>query len=187
MQTAHYFIAIPIQPELQNQFSKWQEALKQRTPFRRWYNKKDLHITLKFLGAVEEENVQSLHNQLSQINTMPTFNLEVGTLGYFGNSKQPRVVWAGVKMKKELETLQQNVEQCASKVGYPKETRNYRPHITLAKKWNGKMEDTYNETLMELKDSYTDTFQMEVNHFVLYKIHPSRDVKYEAVFSYPLN
>lgn len=186
MQTAHYFIAIPIQKDLQNEFSIWQEAFKQRIPFRRWYNKKDLHITLKFLGALEEETVKNLHNELSKINSIPKFNLEVGTLGYFGNSKRPRVLWAGVKMKKELETLQQIVEQCTTKVGFPKETRKYRPHITLAKKWNGRAEDTYNESLVELKDNYTDTYQMEVNDFVLYKIHPSREVKYEAVFSYPL-
>ncbi|KPH71581.1 MULTISPECIES: RNA 2',3'-cyclic phosphodiesterase [Bacillaceae] len=185
-QSPHYFIAIQLSKELQNTFALWQNKLQGVLPYKQWYNKKDLHITLKFLGAVNDEKLEELTTHLKRVEELPAFSLEVGTLGTFGNPKSPRVLWAGVERVEPLIKVQQIVEQGAFEVGFPKENRNYSPHITLAKKWNGKIGFSYGDVLEKLKKEFTSKATMHVSEITLFQIHPNRKQKYEPIKKYKL-
>ncbi|WP_010096202.1 RNA 2',3'-cyclic phosphodiesterase [Ornithinibacillus scapharcae] len=183
-QTPHYFIAIPIKEALRVQFANWQSQLKAGLSYKVWPHEQDLHITLKFLGAVEEEKLEKLLNSLRLIN-QTGFSLNVGGLGTFGKQDSPRVLWAGVNRIESLDELFLKVEKAALSAGFPKENRPYRPHITLAKKWNGTPEQT--EILKVMKDKFQSMkYSMDIEEYVLYQIFPTKTPKYERVETFRL-
>lgn len=181
---SHYFIAIPLDHALKDYFSIWQDSLKEQLPYKQWPYKEDLHITLKFLGPVEPNKLNDLINKLKGIEQLKEFELTVGTIGTFGNPLKPRVLWAGVEKTDELVVLHNQVEECAERVGFAKENREYRPHITLAKKW---AEGRNDSSLAGIKNKYNDQRKLYVNEVVIYQIFPSRSPKYEIIQTYHLS
>ncbi|ALX48424.1 RNA 2',3'-cyclic phosphodiesterase [Lentibacillus amyloliquefaciens] len=181
MNSSHYFIAIPLPASLREKLAGWQRELKPELPFKQWVHPEDLHITLKFLGAVDDQQLNRLINSMQQIENFNVFTLPTGTLGTFGNPKSPRVLWAGAERHPELLRLQQNIEGIAVQTGFKHEKRAYSPHITLAKKWTGKPIDVPN-----LKNRFTERQSITVNQIVLYRIQPDKNPKYtvETVFDF---
>ncbi|MFD1851159.1 RNA 2',3'-cyclic phosphodiesterase [Oceanobacillus bengalensis] len=182
----HYFIAILLPEELQEYFSIWQSVLREKLPYKQWYNKRDFHITLKFLGAVDNDKLQELDKKLQGIKMLNAFHVNVGSIGTFGNPKTPRVLWSGVEKTDTLSQLAQIVEEYAVQLGFSKENRAYTPHITLAKKWAGNQVTRYDEILSEMKNKYTTKEKMLVHEVILFQIHPNREQKYEIIRRYPL-
>lgn len=180
----HYFVAIPLPKYIKEYFSQWQKDLKERLSYKLWPHIEDLHITLKFLGPVTPVALQKLQNELLAIQQLDIFTLKVGTIGTFGNPKNPRVLWAGVEKIKPLVLLQEQVEECAIKAGFTKENRDYHPHITIAKKWaEGKINDSF---FAEIKKQYIWDWEMKVDEIVIYQIFPSRSPKYKIIQTYSL-
>ncbi|RLL47715.1 RNA 2',3'-cyclic phosphodiesterase [Oceanobacillus piezotolerans] len=177
----HYFIAIPLSSKLQDYFSNWQDELVGKLPYKQWYNKKDFHITLKFLGEVDDNKLKALRMELEKLSLLKAFSIVVGEIGTFGNPKSPRVIWAGVEKNKNLMQLAEKVEEYATKVGFPKENRPYSPHITLAKKWIGEKGKNDINWLEEAKEKYKETNLLRVQQVNLYQIHPGKEQKYEPV------
>ncbi|WP_017753964.1 RNA 2',3'-cyclic phosphodiesterase [Calidifontibacillus oryziterrae] len=180
----HYFIAIPLPEHIKDYFSVWQSELQHKLSYKIWPHKQDLHITLKFLGAVSNEQLQVLKQELVELENFQAFNLTVGKVGTFGNPKNPRVLWAEVEKVEALLTLQKVVDECSINVGFPKENREYNPHITLAKKYSG--DSSAFETVTEIKRCYTNQQVMNVDEVVIYQIFPSKNPKYEVVQRYLL-
>ncbi|WP_106496857.1 RNA 2',3'-cyclic phosphodiesterase [Lentibacillus sp. Marseille-P4043] len=182
--TSHYFIGIPITSQLENTFSSWQQDLRSQLPYKQWPNKHDLHITLTFLGSVERVTIQSIQKALRNIESLPQFVLEVGDIGTFGNPKGPRILWAGVRKNKSLTLLHEKVESSMEEFGFKPEQRAYRPHITLAKKWNGPLDE---QKIIELKDRFKrENYLLTVKEVALYQIYPKQDPKYKIVTRYNL-
>lgn len=180
---AHYFIAIPLSTALQNDFSVWQRELKRKLTYKNWPDYRDLHITLKFLGPVADNKREQLKEALLQIEGLQKFSIEVGSIGTFGKSDQPRVLWAGVSKTKALSAIQQKVEALLVNIGFQAESREFHPHITLAKKWLG---NPAADVLKEIKKQFTEIQQLHVDEIVLYQIHPTKTIKYEVVQTYKL-
>lgn len=177
----HYFIAIPLQERHKAHFSKWQINLKEELPYKQWTNKEDLHITLKFIGAVDSNKLDLLLNSLNVMEKTTPFRITTKSIGFFGNPKKPRVLWAGVEQTNFLTALHDGVEDIAVKAGLQKENRSFTPHITLAKKWNGE-----EGNLSGLNEQYDEQLELAVNQIVVYRIFPARTPKYEVVASYEL-
>lgn len=181
MNFPHYFIAVPLPDSLKEQYAEWQHKLKNKLPYKQWPHPEDLHITLKFLGAVDENRYEKLIQSMNEIENIPAFSLQTGTLGSFGSSKKPRVLWAGVERKQELFRLQESIEDIALQTGFRQEKRTYNPHITLAKKWVGGIKD-----LAHLKERFSEEQTFDVNQVVLYRIHPEKHPKYYVTAAYHL-
>ncbi|KGP71220.1 RNA 2',3'-cyclic phosphodiesterase [Pontibacillus yanchengensis] len=176
---AHYFIGISLPKEVSAHLSRWQREIKQHAEYKNWTNPEDLHITLKFLGATSEKKVKQLCNELVACGDVSPFSLNIEGFGFFGNPSSPRVIWAGVEKARSLLLLQERIEQVCSKLGFEKETRTYKPHITLAKKWQDSSSiHPELDAILKQKD-WLETF--EVNTFTLFKIHPKQTPKYEVV------
>ncbi|MBI5237974.1 MAG: RNA 2',3'-cyclic phosphodiesterase [Deltaproteobacteria bacterium] len=99
-----------------------------------WVRPEGIHLTLKFLGEVDEERVSVLTDALNAAKqgVMP-FAVKVGRIGAFPDMSRPRVLWAGVDGKGGLIQLQQNIEEALFKLGFEKETRPFSPHLTLCR------------------------------------------------------
>lgn len=182
---SHYFIAIQLPENLQEFFSGWQDELQKKVTYKQWTHQKDLHITLQFVGEVDDNRIRQLTEALDVIEQVSAFDIEVGGLGVFGNPNKPRVLWAGVTKTNALTQLQKRVESSTITVGFPEEGRAYTPHITLAKKWNG-IDSLERDTIENLKEAWDETRFMHVAEVVLYRIHPKQTPKYEVVKRYRL-
>ncbi|MFD1415661.1 RNA 2',3'-cyclic phosphodiesterase [Oceanobacillus jeddahense] len=184
---SHYFIGIQVKPELAEQLSEWQTNLAQHLPYKQWTDKSDFHITLVFLGDVDEKSIKILQSELQSIAAYEAFDLKRSALGTFGNKHQPRVLWLGVESHPVLTDIQKQVVQICKTIGYHEEKRMYKPHITIAKKWADQKkivtEDAWNELLSD-RPSFVDAFNVDAIH--LYKIHPASQPKYEIIQSIPL-
>ncbi|GAB3792173.1 RNA 2',3'-cyclic phosphodiesterase [Virgibacillus kimchii] len=181
--TSHYFIAIHLPETIQDYFSEWQRELKQELPYKQWPHKKDLHITLKFLGPVADDQLTNLEEQLQDLQQCAAFSLATGQLGTFGNPVKPRVLWAGVEKTEPLIQLQKTVEDQCAAAGWKREKRNYRPHVTLAKKWNG---TEINGLEQKINNKSLEKQVWHVKNIFLFRIHPQQTPKYEVVSNYPL-
>ena len=94
-----------------------------------------LHLTLSFLGDVNEDRLPDIKERLAAID-VPLFSLQLKGVGFFPPRKQPRVVWVGVVANIELNQLQAKVQSSLLSTGLYLEKRNFLPHITLARLQN---------------------------------------------------
>ncbi len=134
------FIAVDLSEEIRNRieeverhFSEFSDAgvrLKLVDPGQ-------VHQTLKFLGNVPEELMESIKRELEAINLAP-FDIVLRGAGYFPpNSRQIRIVWIRIADGvKELNALQEQVETRMVALGFPAEKHGFSPHITICRvKW----------------------------------------------------
>lgn len=184
MSNPHYFIAIPLPEKLKDQLFRWQNSLKQSLYYKQWPHRDDLHITLKFLGALDDKDVEEIKEALIELTSFEPFYTSVNSVGTFGNKTRPRVVWAGVHLNQQLTMLQNRVDNLTEEMGFLKDPRHYKPHITLAKKWNGPGDNKlFNEIKKNLDD---ERYSLYVDKIVLYEIHPKNKPKYKAISNYCL-
>ena len=93
-----------------------------------------LHLTLKFLGDVQERIIPRLEEALSESSAgVEPFSVQVGGLGVFPNQQRPRVVWVGVTVHPQLLQLHRNLEKHLATLGFAPERRSFRPHLTLVR------------------------------------------------------
>lgn len=141
MSENRYFIAVPLPDELKRQLFEWCEKRRRSFPFRRWVYKEDYHITLKYLGACDEQRLTRVKEQLMQVrldDQQQDFKLAVSGIGTFGRADRPRILWAGVSGDTDvLHHLHGKIEAAMQAVDFSPEDRPYRPHITLAKHYTG--------------------------------------------------
>lgn len=183
---AHYFIGIHLPEELQHIYTDWQQQLKLKLPYKKWTHPGDLHITLKFLGEVDEERFAILQEKISDILMPEAFEIELGSIGFFGNGTRPRVLMVDVTSNDKLVNLHKQIEEATIQTGFSKENRAYRPHMTLAKKWASDS-DLAKEVTTELQQDYTKKKQFSLSEISLFQIHPQQSPSYEVVAVYPLH
>jgi 2'-5' RNA ligase len=184
MRKTHYFIAVPLANDVKERLAKWQETVAPRFPFRSWVHKEDYHITLAFLGDASVEQLQSVCQAMEQITKHHSpFSLSLATIGTFGNLDAPRILWQGVEKEEKLTALQRDVYAACVDIGFSLDRRPFKPHITVARKWQG--EDEFR--LDELRKGKTSEGSFLVDRIVLYQTHLDRLPKYEAIASFPLS
>lgn len=100
----------------------------------RWVAQTALHLTLRFLGEVDEERVPAIMAALeSATRDARPFAVGIGGVGAFPSLERPRVVWIGVEHHPALELLANDVERALMTVAFEPELRPFAPHITLGR------------------------------------------------------
>ncbi len=99
-----------------------------------WVPAANIHLTLKFFGAIEELAVEAIRGRLArELPSRKPFDLEAKGLGAFPSPAHPRVLWAGVTPTPELAALQQDVEAWMADLGFSREERAFHPHLTIGR------------------------------------------------------
>jgi 2'-5' RNA ligase len=101
-------------------------------PGAKWVEPANMHITLRFVGEVDEHVAEDIDQFLSGI-AAEAFSLELQGLGTFGQGHKARALWAGVNSSANLTHLQAKIESAVVRAGQPAETRKFTPHVTLAR------------------------------------------------------
>jgi 2'-5' RNA ligase len=106
-------------------------------PSLRWVRSEGIHLTLKFLGDIPVGQLDAVRGALSRCRdeaaTEP-IRLETAGLGVFPNQRAPRVMWVGFHhLPDPLYHVQRSVEQAMAGLGFPRERRSFRPHLTVGR------------------------------------------------------
>lgn len=143
-------------------------GLKSPLPGASWVDSRNLHITLRFAGDVDNPTAREFADQLSMID-VPCFSIRLEGLGVFGKI-DPHTIWAGVEAGPELERLARANERAARLAGLKPETRAFHPHVTLAR-----LKHTRDEAVARLLGRHAAFRSPEilVSRFVLYSSKPS--------------
>jgi RNA 2',3'-cyclic 3'-phosphodiesterase len=118
------FVGFALPPVLKLQLS----MLCAGVPEARWVDAGNLHVTLRFIGEVDEGVASDIDAALLRVKA-PRFPVALAGVGQFGM----RSLWIGVEKNPALLLLQTKVESALQRLGLPPETRRYTPHVTLAR------------------------------------------------------
>jgi len=118
------FVGIALPPEMKLRLS----LLCSGVPGAKWVDAGNLHVTLRFIGEVDEGAANDIDDALVQIRA-PRFDLTLAGVGHFGT----RMLWAGVERNPALLHLYDKVESAIVRLGFDPEGRRYAPHVTLAR------------------------------------------------------
>ncbi len=127
------FIALLLPAAVQEALTQAAQALRSLTPRARFTRPENYHLTLFFLGEVEEEQLSSLQQGLEQVAAANSgFRLQLGATGSFP-SRQGRTIWVGLQNPPAaLEQVQRTLTQTLARLGWSAGNR-FSPHITLAR------------------------------------------------------
>ncbi len=127
------FIAVEIDPQTVRQISAVVGDLKPRIPGIRWVRPTNFHLTLKFLGDIEENKIEPIVQALeAALYPFPRFTINAKDLGVFPDLKRPRVLWVGLEGKELLE-LASKVERALCPLGFGPENKAFKPHLTVGR------------------------------------------------------
>ena len=135
MRTIRTFVAIPLDPAIARAAAGLMRRLRQPGDGVKWVPADNLHLTLKFLGEVENTEVPGVCEVLREVCAkLPRFDLHFHGVGGFPELQRARVLFAGVEDSSEtLSQLVPRLEQRYADLGYKPEPRDYTPHLTLGR------------------------------------------------------
>lgn len=129
------FIAIPVPDIIKKQIHEAQEILRGIGGAHFSMPRVDgIHLTVKFIGDLERSRISELCAAVKRASLKNKyFNVITSQIGGFPNLKSPRVVWWGVMLNQELDRFQNTLEAELDAAGWPRETRRFHPHLTIAR------------------------------------------------------
>jgi 2'-5' RNA ligase len=130
------FVAIELPAYVCDAIQKQTTRLRQTlgNDFIRWVPTRNMHLTLKFLGDTAASHLDFLKQLLNrEADSHPQFDIQLGGIGAFPNSRNPRLLWTGIHAPADLVSLQRGIESGASRLGYKPEERPFSPHLTIAR------------------------------------------------------
>lgn len=151
------FIAIDIGREIRKGLAELQAELQGKADIKKgdvkWVNPDNIHLTLKFLGEIKDQQVVEVCNITKDVASCHnSFELDVESVGHFGG-KSAKVLWVGMgKGCENLLELQKDLEQQLALAGWPEETREFAGHLTLCRIRNPKV----GIKLAQMTEAYKD-------------------------------
>jgi len=157
------FIAIELSPPLRQHIEKIQNELKRTTSDVRWVRTEGIHLTLKFLGSIDEEQIDAIGDSIEEcLADTKIFTVTVGSLGAFPNKEHPKVIWIGIENERGvLQKLQQAIDTKLTGLGFAAEKRTFSPHLTLGRIKSPKGKRTVSQRLATMGACACGTFDIK--------------------------
>ena len=131
------FVAIDLPAEVRAAVTRAQARLRGDAPDAdvRWTDGEQLHVTVKFLGAVADDRVPAVSSALeAAVGDAPAIALAAVGLGAFPSLRRPRVLWAGLTAgAAELARLAAAIDRALGPLGFPAEGRPFSAHVTIGR------------------------------------------------------
>lgn len=174
------FLALPIPAPVASRL----QTLETDVPGASWRLPEQYHLTLRFIGEVDEATARDIDTELGRIVAAP-FEIALRGVGSFGG-REPSALWAGVtdEAAGALTRLAGQCESAVRRAGLPAEGRKYRPHVTIAY-LHGTRDVEAAHFLADAAEFRTEPFLAD--HFCMYSSRPTRDgSRYVEEAVYPL-
>jgi 2'-5' RNA ligase len=182
------FVALNLPPELKVRLAELEARLKEARADVSWVKPENTHLTLKFLGGVEETRVPIVKRAIQEgLRGEAPLVLSLAGLGVFPNPRSPRVIWVGVEGDTErMEKLQKRLEQALEEVGFPREARSFSPHMTLGRMRSRQGAAGLMELVGRLGEYRAGSIQAESIELMRSQLHPAGAI-YTILESFPLS
>ena len=168
-QSIRTFIAFELPPPVILLLQKMQQDLKRLKIRARWVQPENIHLTLKFLGNINPDDIDKIGAAMTgaAIEFSP-ITLSVRGIGVFPGIKRPRVIWVGLGGDiRSLIALQGRLEEKLAGVGFPKDKRSFKAHLTL-----GRIKQAASQALVrQMLNEYATLRSVDAtfNQIILYK------------------
>ena len=168
-QTIRTFIAFELPPAIISLLREIQHKLKRLKLGARWVRPENIHLTLKFLGDIQPGDVERIGVAMADaVSEFGPIALAVRGIGVFPGIKRPRVIWVGIGGDTQaLFALQTRLEENLVPLGFPREKRAFKAHLTL-----GRIKHAGNpEIIRQMTDEFTDLRSEDIilKQLILYK------------------
>jgi RNA 2',3'-cyclic 3'-phosphodiesterase len=149
------FLAFSLPAEIRSVVEQVHEGLKGASRDVKWVRPASVHLTLVFLGSVDEEEVPALSGAVRGVcEGFGPFRLAVRGTGLFPNPRRPRVIWLGLEGDVErMGGLRDALQEVLEPFGIERERRPFRPHLTLGRFRKGGFMD---DRLASAMDGWTE-------------------------------
>lgn len=155
------FLGIKTNEEVTEKIVKALRPLKKIPSDLKWVKEKNIHLTLKFIGEVEISKAGRILDLFNKKIGIPPFYAEISGFGKFGRDRDLNVLWAGVSPVQELTKLFEEIELCLENAGVERETREFRPHITLARNRKRNVPSKLLRSLEEMSDIFISKYKID--------------------------
>lgn len=153
------FIAIDLPNDVREELAIVQRELQPVSNSAKWVAPPLIHLTLKFLGEINEQLFEDVHQNMTGISWKP-FQITVKGVGFFPGARSPRIFWAGL-IAPNLETLAQRINARMEHLGIENERRRFRPHITLARASKARLESALVTAASQFEEHDFGTFNVD--------------------------
>lgn len=178
------FIAVDLSNEVVAHARRVVQKLQAAPARVRWVDTKNMHLTLHFLGDVDELEMPAICKALDEVGAESgPFDVEVGGVGAFPNVHNPRTLWLGIRRGgDDLVALHGRIDRRLEALGYRSEERQFKPHLTV-----GRVRENPPEALAALAGELSALADLhagvtDVCEVVLYQSTPGREgPTYEAL------
>jgi 2'-5' RNA ligase len=186
------FVALDFPDALRQRLRDLMAQLKTACPDARWVKPEGIHVTLKLIGHVDAPKANAIREQLKAVRSERPVEAELRGIGCFPDEKHPRVAWVGVHGSANLAKLAADIEDALAPLGIERETREYSPHLTLARIDFEKVKRTQIEKLVAAAkrlecDNFGSTFgsSHETEFHLHESVTKSTGAEYRIVESFP--
>jgi 2'-5' RNA ligase len=129
------FVCIEVPELVRNRIADLQLALRNEEVRVSWVKPENIHLTLKFLGAVPSNRIPRVVQSVSSAATsVEPFEIEVGGTGCFPSPRNPKIFWVGlVQVPALLKQLYAEIDSRLFREGFPREQKSFSPHLTIGR------------------------------------------------------
>lgn len=171
------FIAINLSNQVKNQVNEIQSKIKINSSQGKFVNKEHMHITIEFLGEIVKDKVDLIKKLMDELEYEP-FTLKLNKVGYFKRSVG-NIYWIGIEKNDKLIKIHDDLHQGLKEEGFKLEDRDYKPHLTLARRV--KLKDGFDIEILnndlEIIETHINSVDLVKSEFVDGKL------KYSIVYS----
>ena len=142
------FICIDMPKEVQNELAKIQDEMPKDSKLI-FVKPEDIHLTIKFLGEIDEEKAEKVKDLLRKLN-FSKFKAKIGPTGVFPTQSFIRVIWAGLEPKEDFSKIHEVVDKLLLLENFPAD-KEWTNHATLCRVKFIQDKRIFTETLQNIK------------------------------------
>jgi 2'-5' RNA ligase len=154
------FIALELPPSVISLLAKVQEDLKSMRLRAKWVRPENIHLTLKFLGNINPGDIDKIGGaMIAAVDDFAALTLVARGVGVFPGIKRPRVIWVGLGGQiQSLFTMQRVLEDNLADLGFKKEKKPFKGHLTLGRFRQTIKPNTIRQFMREYADLSSEKF-----------------------------
>jgi 2'-5' RNA ligase len=166
------FVALDLSEEVRAALAQFCDKLRSEFPSARWVRTEGIHVTLKFIGEVNEDRVAVIESALASVRSSAPVEMKFRGVGFFPDTRRPRVFWAGIEGSPNLAEIAAQIETGLAPLGIARESREFKPHLTLARIQDARGIEKLHDAVR--RQGSTDIGSVRTNEMHLYQSHLGR-------------
>ena len=177
------FVALKIPENVKEQLFNICYELVPDASLYRWETKDKIHLTLKFIGEVEENLVPPISTELDFVINYHSFDFTISRFGFFFRDRRPKILWTGLQTDESIIKLVEELNNRFEKFDIEPERRKFKSHLTLLRIKN-KLDENF---INNFNNYQFDNLNFKTNKIALVKSELSQaGAQYTEIKNYEL-